>query len=282
MDKVGIINKLKEVYTHLKGSEKRTAEYILKHGKDIIGLSITELAERCDCSEATIFRVCKKIGCKGYQEFKIRIAHELVDPIEDIHEDIEGDDNFITIMDKVFKSTIVSLQETMKVNNVKSLEAAADILEKADEINFFGMGISGAVALDSYVKFIRTGKRVAYETDSHIQSMIAATIKKDDAIIAISNSGSNKELIENIKIAKENGAKVIVLSSKTKSPLTKYADVTLITYGREQYYRSEASETRITTLVLLDCLFIQLCLKNREDYYNSLGKVRGAIAKKRL
>ncbi|MDV4149899.1 MurR/RpiR family transcriptional regulator [Clostridium sp. AL.422] len=282
MDKIGIINKLKEVYTQLKGSEKRTAEYILKNGKDIIGLSITELAERCDCSEATVFRVCQKIGCKGYQEFKIRIAHELIDPIENIHEDIEGDDNFITVMDKIFKSTIASLQETMKINNVKSLEEAADILEKANEINFWGMGISGAVALDSYVKFIRTGKRLSYQSDSHIQAMIASTIKKDEVVVAISNSGSNKELIENVKIAKGNGAKIILLSSKTKSPLTRYADVTLIAYGREQYYRSEASDTRISTLVLLDCLFVQLCLKDRDKYYESLGKVRNAIAYKRL
>lgn len=282
MDKIGTIGKLKEVYNHLKGSEKRAAEYILKHGKEVIELSITELADRCSCSEATIFRVCKKIGCKGYQEFKIRIAHELIDPIENIHEDIEKNDNYITIMDKVFTSTIVSLQETMKINNVKSLEAASDLLQNANEINFFGMGISGAVALDSYVKFIRTGKRVSYQNDSHIQAMLASTMKKDDVIVAISNSGSNKELIENIKIAKENGAKVILISSKAKSPMAKYADVTLISYGREQYYKSEASETRIATLVLLDCLFVQLCLKDKDNYYESLGKVRDAIAHKRL
>ncbi len=282
MDKTGTIDKLKEVYNQLKGSEKRAAEYILKHGKEVIQLSITELADRCGCAEATIFRVCKKIGCKGYQEFKIRIAHELIDPIENIHEDIEDEDNSITVIDKVFKSTIFSLHETIKLNNIKTVEEAADILIKAKEINFFGMGISGALALDAYAKFIRTGKRVSHESDSHIQAMIASTVKKNDAIVAISNSGSNKELIENVKIAKDNGAKIILICSKSKSPLARLADVTLIAYGREQHFKSEASEARISTLVLLDCLFVQHCLKDRDNYYDSLGKVRDAIAQKRV
>lgn len=60
MVKSSVIANLKEIYGNLKGSERRVAEYIITHGKEIIQFSITELAERCNCGEATIFRCVKK------------------------------------------------------------------------------------------------------------------------------------------------------------------------------------------------------------------------------
>lgn len=282
MVKSSVIVNLKEIYGNLKGSERRVAEYIITHGKEIIQFSITELAERCNCGEATIFRVCKKVGCKGYQEFKIHIAHELIDPIENIHEDIKDNDDYVIVMDKVFKSTIVSLQETLKRNNAKDIETAVELLINANQISFFGMGGSGALAMDAWHKFIRTGVICQYQTDTHLQAITASMVKENDVIVAISNTGSNKELIENVELAKANGAKIITLCSMSKAPLTKLADVNLICYGRQQKYKSEAAESRISTLTLLDCLFVQVCLKKKESYYNNIEKVRKAIAKKRV
>lgn len=279
---MGVVDNLKDIYGNLKGSERRVAEYILTHGKEIIQFSITELAERCNCGDATIFRVCKKIGCKGYQEFKIRIAQELIDPIENIHEDIKDQDNAVIIMDKVFKSTMVSLQETLKRNNGKVIENAVELLVKANQINFFGMGGSAALAMDAWHKFTRTGITCQYQCDTHLQIIIASMVKENDVIVAISNSGSNKELIENVALAKANGAKIITVCSISKSPLTKLADVNLISYGQQQKYKNEAAESRISALTLLDCLFIEVCLKNKETYYENIEKVRKSIALKRI
>ena len=70
MSKFSVIESVKSIYGNLKGSEQRVAEYIIKNGKEIIEFSITELAEKCNCAEATIFRVCKKMGCKGTRNLK--------------------------------------------------------------------------------------------------------------------------------------------------------------------------------------------------------------------
>lgn len=282
MSKFSVIESVKSIYGNLKGSEQRVAEYIIKNGKEIIEFSITELAEKCNCAEATIFRVCKKMGCKGYQEFKIRIAQELIDPIENIHEDIKDHDNAVIIMEKVFKSTMVSLQETLKKNNGKTMEKAVELLANASRISFFGMGGSGALAMDAWHKFIRTGITCQYQCDSHLQVMAASMANDEDVIVAISNTGSNKELIENVALAKKNRAKVITICAISKSPLTKLADVKLISYGQQQKYKNEAAESRISALTLMDCLFIQVCLKRKESYYDSIEKVRNAIALKRV
>lgn len=281
MEQISCLQKIREIYSNLKDAEKRVAEYILQNPHDIIHYSITELAETCKSGEATIFRLCKRLGYKGYQELKIKIASEVVSPIEDIHEEINEDDNFLIIMQKVINSNIYSLNQTMKLNDPHWIDEAISFLSKAERIAFMGMGGSDALAFDAYHKFLRTGKKCDYNMDSHVQAMIAADYGERDCIVAVSNTGSTKELVENLGIARENGAKVISITSNLKSPIAKVSDISLLSYGKEYKLRSEAMESRISALALIDCLFVGSCLRDKENYFDTLANMRKAIAKKR-
>jgi DNA-binding MurR/RpiR family transcriptional regulator len=280
MDQLGCLQKIREIYSELKNAEKRVAEYILQNPQDIIHYSITELAETCKSGEATIFRLCKRLGYKGYQELKIKIASEIVSPIEDIHEEIQEEDNSFMIIQKIINSNIYSLNQTLKINDANKVDKAVEMLNDCERINFFGMGGSAATSLDAYHKFIKTGKKCEYQNDTHFQAMLAAMLGENDCIIAISNTGSNKELIENLSTAKENGAKIISITSNGRAPIAKVSDVTLVSFGKESKFKTEAMDSRISALALIDCLFVGLCLKNKEQYFDSLAKVRKAIAKK--
>jgi RpiR family transcriptional regulator, carbohydrate utilization regulator len=281
MEQTSCLQKIREIYAELKEAEKRVAEYILQNPNDIIHYSITELAETCKSGEATVFRLCKRLGYKGYQELKIKVASEVVSPIEDIHEEIREEDNSFIILQKIFNSNIYSLNQTMKMNDSHKVDEAVKVLSNCERIAFFGMGGSAALAFDAYHKFIRTRKRCEYQNDTHIQAMTAAVLGERDCIVAISNTGSNKELTENLGIAKSNGTKIITITSNIKSPIAKVSDIVLVSFGKEYKFKSEAMESRISALALIDCLFVGVCLKNKEDYFEVLGKVRKAIAKKR-
>lgn len=281
MDNASCLQKIRDVFNKLNGAEKRVAEYILKNPQNIIHFSITELAENSKSGEATIFRLCKKLGYKGYQELKIKIAGEVVSPIENIHEEIKEDDNALIIMQKIVNSTMAALNETLRVNDHKVVDKAIDVIYRSKQVAFFGMGGSSALALDAYHKFIRIGKRCEYQSDAHFQAMFASLFGKEDCIIAFSNTGSNKELIENLKIAKNNGVNIISITSNSKSPISKISDVVLISFGRENNFKSEAMESRVSALSLIDCLFVGVCLKDKETYLENLGKIRSAIAQKR-
>lgn len=281
MNDIGGIERLRNIYSELKGAEKRVGEYILKNPTDIIHSSITELAENCKCGEATVFRLSKKLGFKGYQDLKIRIASEIVQPLVNIHEEIKENDDTLVLMQKVFNSTISSLNETLRINDSKDLDKAIGYIHKAKRIAFFGMGGSAAIALDAYHKFMRTGKYCVFHEDSHFQAMISSMYDENDCIIAVSNTGSNKDLVENLRIAKEKGVKIISVTSNYKSPILKVSDVVLVSYGKENLSKSEAMESRISALSLIDCLFVGTCLKDQDNYYKALGQIRKAIANKR-
>lgn len=273
--------RIREIYSSLKTAEKKAARYILENPESIIHFSITEFAYESKASETTIFRLCNKLGYRGYQELKINLASSVVKPVENIFEGITENDDMYIIMQKVMNSSTFSIKKAISMNESADMEKAVELILNAKKLMFFGMGGSWAVALDAYHEFIRTGIPCVCNSDSHWQAMHAAMAEENDVILAFSTSGSNKDLIDSIEIGRKNGAKIISITSNKKSPLEKISDVALTSYGKESMIRSEAMESRITTLILVDCLFVKVALKRLDVTLSNLEKIRTGIAVKR-
>jgi DNA-binding MurR/RpiR family transcriptional regulator len=273
--------RIRDTYGSLKKAEKKAAQYILENPESIIHLSITEFAYESKASETTIFRLCNKLGYKGYQDLKINLASTIVKPVENIFEGIKTNDDMYIIMQKVMNSSTYSIKKTISENESSEMERAVDLILNAKELMFFGMGGSWSVALDAYHEFIRTGIPCVCNCDSHWQIMHASMVRNNDVIFAFSTSGSNKDLIDSIKMGRKNGAKIISITSNNKSPLQKISDVILTSYGKESMIRSQAMESRITSLILVDCLFVGVALKRLDTTLENINKIRSAIAVKR-
>ncbi|ERI93602.1 transcriptional regulator, RpiR family [Clostridiales bacterium oral taxon 876 str. F0540] len=281
-DNKGCLDRIKETYTSLNTAEKKVAQYILENPKEIIHISITELADNSSASETTVFRLCNKLGYKGYQDLKINLAAAIVDPIENIYEEIKENDDMYILMHKIMASNIYSIENTFKINKSSELEKAVSMILKAQRIMFFGMGGSGIIAQDAHHKFLRTGLNCVSASDSHWQAMYASMSNENDVIIAFSNSGSNKELIETINLARQKRINIISITSNAKSPISKVSDITLVCYGNESMFRSEAMESRITSLALIDCLYVGVAIKRKAETLKSLEDMRRGIALKRF
>ncbi|WP_123059987.1 SIS domain-containing protein [Moorella sp. Hama-1] len=278
----GGLLRLRSIYPSLTAAEQRAAGYILENPGEIIHLSITELAELAQTAEATIFRLCKRLGYRGFQAFKIALASDLVDPVQNIHEDVQPDDDMLTIAQKVFQSNVQCLQETLKIQEKDALEQAVEQLATARRVEFYGSGGSGAVALDAYHKFMRTGIWCQAYNDAHLQVMAAALLEPQDVAVGISHTGANKDVYEALKIARKSGAKTIGITNFMKSPLTTVADICLFTSARETRFRSEAMSSRISQLAIIDALVVGVSLRRQEEALTSLQQIRRAIANKRF
>lgn len=276
-----VLVKIKAIYSSLSIKEKTVADYILNNPKEIIHLSITEFSENSSVAEATIFRFCKRLGFRGYQAFKIALASEVVEPIQNIHEEIKEEDEVLTLATKVFAGHIEAIKDTLNLLDGKTLEDIVEVLSEATRIDFYGSGGSSAIALDAYHKFLRTGINCCAHSDGHQQIISAALLKPGQAAIGISHSGSNKDVIEALKIAKANGATTIAITNHYKSPLTKEADYVLYTTSRETFFRSEALASRLVQLSLIDVLHVAVSLRKQEETLHNLQKIREAISIKR-
>ncbi len=278
----GSLPRIRGIYDTLTKAEQKTADYILENPDKVIHLSITELADVTGSAESTIFRLCRKTGFKGYQSFKIALAGDIYSPIESVFEDVNPDDSSILVAQKVFNGINEGLSDTLKIISENELDRAISAIVNAPKIDVYGSGGSAAIAHDVVHRFMRFGIPIMAYSDPHMHIASAALLKPGDVVITISHSGSNKDLLDSVSLAKRNGATVIAITSHIKAPLTKNADITLYGTAKETIYRSEAMASRIIHLAIIDVLYIGVFLKRQEDILSNIQKIREAIAEKRL
>lgn len=66
-------------YNGLTYTEEAIRDYFLEHPQDLIDFNINELSNRCNVGMASINRLCKKLGFKGFADFKIAYLKEYKD-----------------------------------------------------------------------------------------------------------------------------------------------------------------------------------------------------------
>lgn len=278
--------KITAIYSQLSDKEKLIANFILNEPKKIIHSSISEIAETLGVADATVFRFCKRAGFKGFQAMKIALASESMPGSNDInrtiHEAISEDDDEATITRKVFESNIKTLNDTISLLNMDNLTKAVNTLVSARKIDFYGLGGSGAIAVDGHLKFLRSGFLTSCYTDSHLQVISASQLTEEDVVVCISHSGSTREIIEALEVAKSNGATTILITHYGHSILNHLADISLYTVSVETEFRSEALASRLAQLSIMDALYVNVSVKLNEQMKKSLQKMRKAISLKRL
>src|SRR5271156_5156946 len=136
----GCFIRIQGTYNSLRTAEQRVADFILKHAEELIYLTVTELAERTETSESTVVRLCQKIGYRGYQEFKIMLARDLVGPVEQVYEHIEPGDSLVELKTKVFQANAQALRDTIEVLSDDELKKAVEAIAGARRVEIYGIG----------------------------------------------------------------------------------------------------------------------------------------------
>ena len=246
-------------------------------------MSITDLAEACDVGDTSVFRFCKTMELKGYQEFKMMLSLGLRD-----QENNEGEftgaislaDSFPELAKKVLNTNVSALTETYSLLDETVFSNVIDVLHKAKRIYFFGVGASLLTALKATNKFLRIEPKVYCIQDSHMQAMAASMLGPEDAAVLFSYSGATKDTIHLAELAKGAKASVICITRFMKSPLTSYADFTLLCGANEGPLQGGSTSAEISQLFLVDMMYSEyyrryfdMCSKNNE-------KTSGAVIDK--
>ncbi|MCS7202370.1 MAG: MurR/RpiR family transcriptional regulator [Dictyoglomus sp.] len=282
MKESNVLESIKEKKIHLRASEEKVANYILTHWQEVLHLPITEFAERVGVSEATIVRMCKKMGFRGFQELKITLAMEKIQPIKTVHQAVQEGDDLETILKKVFSANIRAMEATINVLSIKELDRAINAILSARQLQIYGVGGSGPVALDAQHKFMKTGIPTVAYIDSHMQAMSASILEPNDVIIGISASGSSKDIIDALTLAKKRGATTIGITHYAKTPMDKVLDIKLSVSSEETFYRTESTSARIAQLSIIDALYIGVALRRLDKTFENLKLTREAIVPKRF
>ena len=241
-------------------AEQRVADTIIAKPQEVIYASVAELAERSKVSDPTVVRTCKKLVFNGYQDLKITLARELVNPLQAIHEEITVDDDISTVIGKVFQSTINTLNFTRDTLKAEDISHTAQAIQNARKVLIVGMGNSHAISLDLQHKLMRLGISAQAFSDPHMATIALSYMDQRDLLFCISHSGSSREVVDLAIQAKQNGVMIISLSNIGISPLSRISDIALHTASNETKYRIFGQNSRIAQLAVLDALYTLIVL----------------------
>jgi len=264
-----------------KGAQ-RIAQFILERPDEIVGMSVTELSEATGVSEGSVINFCRNIGLSGFQQMKLSLAQEIVQPVQFIHEDLDREDDTETICRKVFHSGMQALRDTLSVLDTGAVSRAVAMLNEAKRIEIYGIGSSAPIAEDTQYRMLRIGLDVRAVTDSHIQAISASRCDPDVVTLTISHSGATHETVAATRLAREAGARTIVITNFARSPIQAYADIVLFTMARETRFRTEAMTSRIAQLCVADALIAGLALANYDYATDVLKKTFEVLSIKRF
>lgn len=276
------LTRIRLAYPTMAKGAQRIADFVLSQPSEVVGMSVTELADATAVSEGSVINFCRGIGLSGFQQMKLSLAQELVQPVQFIHEDLARGDDVDTIRRKVFHSGIQALRDTISVLEPEALTNAMQILRAAKRIEIYGIGSSAPIAEDAYYRMLRIGLDARVVVDSHIQAISASRCTPDVAVLTISHSGATHETVAATRLAHEAGARTIVITNFARSPIQSFADVVLFTMARETKFRTEAMASRIAQLCVVDALIAALAMADYERSTEALRQTFDVLSMKRF
>ena len=253
--KDNILEKIKHSQTQFRRSEQKVADYVLSYANEVIHMRIVDLATEANVSEPTVVRFCRALDCDGFQDFKLRLAQVLAKETRFAQFSMKEDDSVDDFTNSIFDTTASALLAVKNRIDVKMVQKAISLLTSSKRVEFFGFGASGAVDTDAQHKFFRLQMSTAAYSDPHMQNMSAVTLTDTDVVVAISQTGRTKALLQSIQLVREAGANVIALCP-SGSPLAELATIPLYIDVPEDTEIYTPMTSRIAHLVVIDVLAV--------------------------
>lgn len=272
----GTLAAISDALPKLKGSAQKAAQYILNSPRETINLTITELGVRAGVSEASIVRFAQSLGYSGFHALKIGLAEDLVSPMLLVHEDLTPDDDPASAVQKAMTAGMRSLEDTVRILEMPVLAAAIQAICSAQQIDLFASGNSIPLAMDLNFRLTKIGLRSRFSVDPTVQEMYASLSSPADVAVGISHTGSSKDTVYALELARQRGARTICITNHSDSPLTRYGDYCLFTSTRVSHFREEEMASNLATLALVEALYVGICVQRSDASVQAVTKTMRA------
>lgn len=207
----------------LSDSERAAVEYINKQSCIINLLSIEDVAQGAFVSNATVSRAVRKCGFSSFQEMKFRLA-------EDAKENRETSQ-----MNRVLSMSYNECIETIKQIDIASVIRITDLIRRAAVVYILANGLTALIANEFAIQLQCQKIKVCLITDSEMMRKMNLFATENDLVFVLSVKNSTPELCVGVRLAKENGAKVVTCCCTHGTPLDDLSDTVLYGYTQPIY-----------------------------------------------
>ena len=250
-------------YDSFFDSEKKIANCIMERKREVVDMTVAELAQASGASDASVSRFCRRCGFKGFHQLKMTLARELSEESQaSVGNDISRRDIGQSLQNILANKT-EEIRQTVAMMDPENLDRILDIIQKARMVQLVAVGNTIPVALDAAFKFNQLGIPAATGTILETQTAYAFNLGKKDVIIAISNSGVSRRLIRILEGASGNGVTVISITNNPESPVAKLSDYHITTATREKLLREDFLFSRVPATMVIEILYLLLSVSIR-------------------
>ncbi|HEX9883358.1 MAG TPA: MurR/RpiR family transcriptional regulator [Desulfobaccales bacterium] len=270
--------RLRGVYPSLKTALQKVADLVLQQPEMVIYVSVNAVAAAAGVSEATVMRFCRTLGFKGFQDFKIALARELVTSPQYTPEEVGSDDGPVAIVRQVFQSGSAALQDTLQLLDAEAVQEAAQALLQARRALI--VGLDDAAPLVSYAvnRFFLLGIDAHGYTDGYNLLTAVSLAGPEDVLLAISYLGGTREVVEAAQLARDAGATVIAVTNNSLAPLSRVSDLVLVTASGETSPQQGGMASFQCNAFVINCLFALMVQARPQQVQENNAKIDKVIS----
>jgi len=250
-----LLKQLQEGQSSFSPAQRAVAQYITERHGEIPFLTISDVAERTGTSEATVSKFCNELGLSGFSGLKRLIgAHvnsslslnsKLARAARSLREE--------NIFERVVSDDVRNIEMTLgNPTNQSNLHPLLDMIDAARNVYTVGARTSAFFADLLAFKLRQQDVNVMnvdFGVGDHVDKMLM--IRPGDLVIAFSFSRFTRDVVKMIRMLKEKGVAVVLITGDGLSPAYQYADLVFTcTTGAESYVASYSSVLSLTNLIL--------------------------------
>ena len=201
----------------LNALEMSVYNYVAKNREKVVYMKIRELAAQAHVSTTTVLHMCKKFGCDGYTEFKLRLKQEMLRDKRDVADlDISALQDFLSRL----SSPAIQTQ----------IDGVVELLRGMGHVLFIGVGNSSILARYGARYLCNVGYFATAIDDpfTPISGVVNTQAKFDKvAVVALSVSGETEQIISMTQSLKERGCVIISITNSASCTLARLSDYNL-------------------------------------------------------
>ncbi|MGW4420767.1 MurR/RpiR family transcriptional regulator [Streptosporangium sp. NPDC004631] len=276
---VNLVATVRAILPSLTPAAQGIARLILDDPALVARSTITEFSAAAGTSEATIVRTARALGFAGYSQLRFALAGAVARqaPERLVPGDLGPDDPLTDVIAKVARAESEALADTAAQLNPDRLGLVVEAVAGARRVDVYGVGASGLVAGDMAQKLMRIGLPGHSFTDAHLALTSAALVRPGDVAVGVSCTGETPDVLAPMGVARKAGAITVAITNNPRSALADLADHVLVSAGRETAFRPGALASRISQLLIVDCIFVGVAQRTFETSEAALRATRDAL-----
>ena len=270
-------------YENFTRSERKIADYVLEHQKETQYISITDLSAECEVAVSTVSLFCRKLKLAGFNDFKLELARAALPEGSNMSQltgAVLPGDTAGVVMGKVLHTMQEELNNAYQMLSASSVTRAVDLLRAAGQVVCLGQGNHSVVALAAWAQFSTTSPKFKTIQDSHMQTVVLSTLRREDVVLYFSHSGATHEVLEAAELIRGRGASLILVTRYLNSPASAYADTVLLCGPNEQPFQFGSSAALVAQLYVVEVLLSEFIRRDPDQAERSRQSVGKALTQK--